>query len=188
VAVSAALPAASAAFVAAAATLAAPVSAQGPESAATVRREKASGFEVQFVNTPWRPDIFEAMESGGAGAELPRSWAFARLVASSFFAIDEKVVPPGHYAVVLNPKTGTLAMTLELRRAEGGSFFGEPAAMAPPPPGESVYKAPVVFSKTNDPVPVLDVTLARWGDAAALTVRYGNRKLAKVLVRASPDW
>jgi len=179
---------AAAAILAASAAVATSVAAaQGPEAGA-VRREKASGFEVQFVNTPWRPDVFEAMESGTTGAELPRSWAFARLAAGSFFAIDEKTVPPGQYALVLNPKMGSLPMTLELRRAEGGSFFGEPATMAPPPPGESVYKAPVVFSKTSDPVPALDVTLARYGDAAVLSIRYGNRKLVKALVRAAPDW
>jgi hypothetical protein len=186
------LVAATATILAASTVVATPTAAplapvQGPETGA-VRREKAQGFEVQFVNTPWRPDVFEAMESGGTGGELPRSWGFAHLAAGSYFAVDEKIVPPGQYAVVLNPKMGALPMTLELRRAEGGSSFGDPNAMAPPPPGESVYKAPVVFSKTSDPVPALDVTLARYGDAAVLTVRYGNRKMVKALVRAAPSW
>jgi hypothetical protein len=153
--------------------------AQAP--AGPLRTEKGSGFEVQFVGTPWRPDVFEAMESGVAGPEGQRSWAFARLVAGSYFAIDGKTVPPGRYALTLNPKTGSLAMTLELRRADARDFLVDPTA--PPPAGESVYKAPVEFATTHDPVPTLDLTLAAWRDGATLTIRYGNRKLTKDLVR-----
>jgi len=166
--------------------LAAVALAQAPATAPSIRKEKAAGFEVQFVGTPWRPDVFQAMESGGAGVEGQRSWALARLAAGSYFAIDGRIVPPGRYALTLNPKTGSLPMTLELRRADGRDFFGDPTTMAPPPPGESVYKSPAVFATTSDPVPALDVTLARWSDGVTLTIRYGNRKLAKDLVRAGP--
>jgi hypothetical protein len=166
--------------------LAAVAVAQAPATAPPIRKEKAAGFEVQFVSTPWRPDVFQAMESGGTGAEGQRSWGFARLVAGSFFAIDGRIVPPGRYALTLNPKTGSLPMTLELRRADGRDLSGDPTAMAPPPAGESVYKSPAVFATTGDPVPALDVTLARWSGGVTLTVRYGNRKLAKDLVRVEP--
>lgn len=162
--------------------LATPAFAQAPGG--PVRTEKVSGFEVQFVGTPWRPDVFHAMESGGAGGEVPRSWALARLVAGWYFAIDGKIVPPGRYALTLNPKTGDLPMTLELRRDDGREFLGDPTSTAPPPAGESVYKAPAAFATTSDPVPFLDVTLAGWRDGATLTIRYGNRKLAKDLARA----
>jgi hypothetical protein len=160
--------------------------AQGPRTGPSIHREKAPGVEVQFVNTPWRPDVFQAMESGGTAAEGPRSWAFARLIIQSYFAIDEKVVPAGHYALTLNPKMGDLPMTLELRRVDSREFFGDLAAMVPPPGGETAYKSPAVFATTSDPVPALDVTLARWSDGVTLTVRYGNRKLTKDLVRAGP--
>jgi hypothetical protein len=158
------------------------VFAQAPGG--SLRTEKAAGFEVQFAATPWRPDVFSGIEAGGTGGEGQRSWAFARLVAGWYFAIDGKIVPAGRYALTLNPKTGDLPMTLELRRDDGRDFLGNPTATAPPPAGESVYKAPVVFATTSDPVPFLDVTLAGWRDGATLTIRYGNRKLAKDLVRA----
>jgi hypothetical protein len=35
-------------------------------------------------------------------------------------------------------------------------------------------------------VPALDVTLAGWSDGVVLTIRYGNRKLTKELVRTGP--
>jgi hypothetical protein len=166
---------------------AAPVApAQDPPAPPPIRTEKASGFEVQFVGTPWRPDVFLAMESGGSDGERQRSWAFARLDAGWYFAIDGRMVPPGHYALTLNPKTGSLPMTLELRRADGSDFLGDPTTMPSPPAGESVYKAPAVFAATNDPVPVLDLTLARGGGGVTLTIRYGNRKLTKDLVRTEP--
>jgi hypothetical protein len=160
--------------------------AQAPAAAAAIRKEKASGVEAQFVGYPWRPDVFQTMESGGTAPEGQRSWAFARLATSSFFAIDGKVIPPGHYVLALTPKTGSLPMTLEVRRGEGREIFADPTTMTPPPPGETVYKAPATFATGAEPVPTLDLTLTGWSDGASLTVRYGDRKLTKDLVRAGP--
>jgi len=160
--------------------------AQGPPAGAPIRKEKTSWAEAEFVSTPWRPDIFEAMEGGGTKPEGQRSWAFARISTSSYFAIDGKMIPPGRYVLVLNPKAGSLPMTLELRRGPGRELFADPTAMAPPEGGETVYKAPVSFVPSDEPVPALDLTLAGWSDGVVLTIRYGNRKLAKELVRAGP--
>jgi len=149
-----------------------------------VQKEKASGAEAEFVNTPWRPDIFEAMETGGTTPQ--RAWAFARLSTSWYFAMDGTVIQPGRYVLVLTPKTGTLPMTLEVRRGPGRELFADPNAIAPPQGGETVYKAPAAFAPSDEPVPALDVTLAGWSDGVVLTIRYGNRKLAKELVRTGP--
>jgi len=166
--------------------LALPAAALAQATAPSVHREKASGIEAQFVNTPWRPDVFQTMESGGSAPEGRRAWAFARVATSSYFAIDGTVLPPGRYVLALTPKTGNLPMTLEFRRGDGREIFADVTAMAPPPGGETVYKAPAVFATGAEPVPALDVTLARWSDGVTLTVRYGNRKLTKDLVRAGP--
>lgn len=160
--------------------------AQVPAAGLSVHKEKASGIEAQFVNYPWRPEVFQTMESGGTAPEGQRSWAFARLATSSYFAIDGRVIPPGRYVLALTPKTGSLPMTLEVRRGEGREIFADLTAMAPPPGGETVYKAPAVFATGAEPVPALDVTLTGWNDGATLTVRYGTRKLTKDLVRAMP--
>jgi hypothetical protein len=159
---------------------------QAPAAGVPVRKEKARGAEVEFVNTPWRPDIFEAMETGGAAPEGQRSWAFARLATSSYLAMDGTMIPPGHYVLVLTPKTGGLPMTLEVRRGPGRELFADPNAMAPPEGGEMVCKAPVAFAPSAEPVPVLDVTLTGWRGGVSLTIRYGNRKLAKDLVETVP--
>ncbi len=58
--------------------------------------------------------------------------------------------------------------------------------MAPPPGGETIYKSPAVFAAGAEPVPALDVTLTGWKDGVTVTIRYGNRKLTKDLVRAIP--
>jgi hypothetical protein len=160
--------------------------AQAPAAGVPIRNEKARGAEVEFVNTPWRPDIFEAMETGGTAPEGQRSWAFARLATSSYFAMDGTVIPPGHYVLVLTPKTGGLPMTLEVRRGPGRELFVGPDAMAPPEGGEMVYKAPVAFAPSAEPMPVLDVTLTGWRGGVSLTIRYGNRKLTKDLVETTP--
>jgi hypothetical protein len=159
---------------------------QAPAPAPSVHKEKASGIEAQFVNYPWRPDVFQTMESGGTAPEGQRSWAFARLATSSYFAIDGTVIPPGRYVLALTPKTGSLPMTLEVRRGDGREIFADVTAMAPPPGGETVYKSPAVFATGAEPVPALDVTLAQWSDGVTLTVRYGNRKLTRTFVRAGP--
>jgi len=165
--------------------LAAPALAQVPAAGLSIRKEKVSGAEAEFVNYPWRPDVFQTMESGGTAPESQRSWAFARLATSSYFAIDGKVIPPGHYVLALTPKTGGLPMTLELRRGDGREIFSDVTVMAPPA-GEIVHKSPAAFVASPDLVPALGVTLTRWSDGIALTVRYGNRKLTKDLLQVMP--
>jgi len=85
---------------------------------------------------------------------------------------------------VLNPKTGALPMTLELRRVTGREFLVDPPAMAAPPPGETVYKRAAEFTSGGEMAPVLDLTVASWNEGSLLTVRWGNRKLVKELPRA----
>ncbi len=160
--------------------------AQVPGGGLSIHREKASGAEAEFVDYPWRPGVFETMESGGTAPEGQRSWAFARLATSSYFAIDGRVIPSGRYVLVLTPKTGSLPMTLEVRRGDGREIFADLTAMALPPSGEIVYKSPAAFVASAEPVPSLDVTLTGWSDGVALTIRYGNRKLTKDLIRAMP--
>jgi hypothetical protein len=158
-------------------------SPQAPPPAPAVHKEKASGVEVQFVNTPWRPAVFQALEEGGPEA---RSWAFARVLTQAAFTIDEKPVFPGHYVLVLNPRTGGLPMTLEMRRVDNRELFVDVNVMAAPPGGETVYKVPAAFAISTDPTPALDLTLAGWRDGVSLTIRYGNRRLAKDLIRTMP--
>jgi hypothetical protein len=159
---------------------------QVPGGGPSIHKDKAPGVEAEFVDYPWRPDVFGTMESGGTGPEGQRSWAFARLATSSYFAIDGTVIPPGRYVLVLTPKTGNLPMTLEVRQGAGREIFADLTAMPLPPSGEIVYKSPVVFVASAEPVPSLDVTLTGWSTGVALTVRYGNRKLTKDLIRAVP--
>jgi hypothetical protein len=157
--------------------------AQAP--AGPLHTERGQGLQVRFVPTPWRPDIFAAFVEGRSPA--PSSWAFARLELSSWFLFDDRRLPPGRYAMVLAPKTGTLPMTLELRRVDSREFFTDVAVMPPPPPGETVYKAPVTFAPSPEPAPVLDVTVASFGrDGAVLTVLYGDRRFVKELPRTEP--
>jgi hypothetical protein len=151
--------------------------------AVPIQRDKGPGLEVRFVSYPWRPDVFQGFEEGGAAV---RSWAFARLVVSSPFDLDGTRLYPGQYAMVLNPKTGALPMTLELRRVGGSEFLVDPPAMAPPPGGETVYKRPAEFTPNAEPAPALDLTIASWGEGSVLTIRYGNRKLVKELPREAP--
>jgi hypothetical protein len=162
-----------------------PTAARPGPPAGPVQTERGHGLQVKFLATPWKPDVFAAFAEGASPA--PASWAFARLELSDWFQLDDRRVAPGKYAMVLAPKAGTLPMTLELRRVDGREFFADPTALTPPPPGETVYKEPVTFGPSREPVPVLDVTLASYGsDGAVLTIRYGDRQLVKELPRTEP--
>lgn len=157
--------------------------AQPPGGA--IQRERGQGLEVRFVAYPWRPDIFAAFEEGRS--PTPASWAFARLVLQGTFRLGDHRLYPGHYAMVLAPKTGTLPMTLELRRIDGREFFADPTVRPAPPAGETVYKAPVTFTPGGEPSPVLDLTVVSYRDeGAVLTIRYGDRRLVKELLPAAP--
>jgi hypothetical protein len=150
-----------------------------------VQHEKGQGVDADFVAYPWRPDVFAAFEEGRSPA--PPSWAFARLGLSAEFLLGDRRLAPGHYAMVLAPKVGTLPMTLELRRIGGHEeLFGDPTAMPSPPPGETAWKGPATFTPEAEPVPVLDLTIASYSEGAVLTIRYGNRRLALELTRTEP--
>jgi hypothetical protein len=166
--------------------LALPSAAVAQAPGRSIHKDKVSGAEVEFVDHPWRPDVFAAFESGETRPGGKRAWAFARLTTSWYLSIGGTVLLPGRYVLVLTPKTGELPMTLELRRGEGREIFADLTAMATPAGGETVYKSPASFATGTEPVPVLDITLAGWSDGVALTVRYGNRKLTKELARVVP--
>jgi len=152
----------------------------------SIRKDKVAGAEVEFVDHPWRPDVFAAFESGGTASEGQRAWALARLTTSWYLGIDRTLLLPGRYVLVLTPKAGDLPMSLELRRGDGREIFADLSVMSPPVGGETVYKSAATFATGPDPVPALDITLAGWNDGIVLTVRYGNRKLTRELARAAP--
>lgn len=166
--------------------LAVPTVAVAQAPGREIRKDKVAGAEVEFVDHPWRPDVFAVLESGEAMPGGKRAWAFARLTTSWFLSIGGTVLMPGRYVLVLTPKTGDLPMTLELRRGDGREVFADLTAMATPVGGETVYKSPANFAAGSEPVPTLDITLAGWSDGIALTVRYGNRKLTRELGRVVP--
>jgi hypothetical protein len=161
------------------------IAALAQAQAGAVQRDKGQDVEVRFVAYPWRPDIFASFEEGRS--PTPPSWAFARLVLQGTFLLGDHRLYPGHHAMILAPKTGTLPMTLELRRIDGREFFADPAVMASPPAGETVYRAPAKFAPGAEPSPVLDLTIASYrGEGSVLTIRYGHRRLALELVRTEP--
>jgi len=166
--------------------LAASSVAHAEAPARSIHKDRVSGAEVEFVDHPWRPDVFAAFESGEGAPEGKRAWAFARLTTSWFLGVDGVLVAPGRYVLVLTAKTGDLPMSLELRRGDGREIFADLDVMATPVGGETVCKSAAAFVAGKDPVPALDITLAGWNDGIVLTVRYGNRKLTKELARAAP--
>jgi len=99
------------------------------------------GTEAEFVNYPGG----RTSSRHGVGRDGPRgqrSWAFARLSTSSYR--DRRDGDSSAVLLVLTPKTGSLPMTLEVRRGDGREIFATSRHGAAAD-GESVYKSPAAF-------------------------------------------
>src|SRR4029453_2288749 len=99
--------------------LALPAVAAAQAPGRSIHKDKVSGAEVEFVDHPWRPDVFAAFESGETGPGGKRPWAFARLTTSWYLSIGGTVLLPGRYVLVLTPKQGDLPMIVRARAGAG---------------------------------------------------------------------
>jgi hypothetical protein len=69
---------------------------------------------------------------------------------------------------------------VEMRRVDMRDVYPSQNAMAPLPPGETMYKGPARFETASPLAERLDVQLNEADGGAILTLRYGDRRLAEV--------
>jgi hypothetical protein len=74
-------------------------------------------------------------------------------------------------------------MQIEMRRVDMREVYPDVNAIAPAPKGETIYKGPARFAQASPEASRFDVALAEGDGTIALTLRYGNRKLALTFVR-----
>lgn len=142
------------------------------------------GIEMRFVDFHWQPALFEAMEKGGSSIpEAQRNWVLARIITTVPLSIGDTKVPVGNYALALWPNLDGKGMAIELRSVDMRELYPNVNAIAPAPPGDTVYKAPAKFEPLSPAAPRLDLALADNAGKVALTVRYGNRRLALTFTR-----
>jgi hypothetical protein len=168
------------------ALLAFAVAAQTPmpfASDLSVHNSKLPGVEMRFVDFHWQPALFEAMEKGGSAIpEAQRNWVLARLITDVPLTIEGTKLPAGNYAVALWPNLDGKGMGIEVRRVDMREVYPN-NAVAPAPAGKTVYKAAAKFEPLSPLAERLDVGLADDAGKVALTVHYGNRRLALTLAR-----
>ena len=133
----------------------------------------------------WQPAFFEAMEKGsGAIPEATRNWVIARVILNSRpMTFGTARLPVGNYGLVLWPNLDGKGMAIEMRRIDMREVYPDVNAIAPAPPGETLYKGPAKFETTSPLAPRFDATLDPGEGTVTLTIRYGDRRLVLPFVR-----
>lgn len=145
-----------------------------------IHHSEAGGVTVRFLNIPWGPQTFSAMEHPGDGFYSDRTWPFARLESEVAVSIGEAELPAGNYALVFHPNKGQ-GMVLEAVKIAPGEFLQAGNIMTKTPEGESAYKSLAIFELVEETLPALDVSLTAGETGIALRVAYGNRRLQRTL-------
>ena len=174
------------AAIAAMVVLGVPVAGQEapPNAPKFIKFAKAPGVEVRYLDFRWDEEAFTALEQGGSHPAAQRSWVLARVMLQTEpLKWNGKTIPVGPVILVLNPRKGSAAATLELRYIDMREVFVDMNVIAEPPEGETYQKAPANFGTVDSVAPLLDVTVAEKGNGYDLSVHYGNRKATITLTR-----
>lgn len=162
-------------------------SAVGPPArrpAITIHEASAPGVRVLFLNLPWGPETFAAMERAGEGYYNRRSWPFARMETSKPLRIGETALPAGNYALVFHPNTPEdEGISFEVRKIAPEEFLQAGNVMTRTPEGETLWREPVAFDTTEQTVPTLEIEVLPEASAVRLLIHYGNRATQTVFAR-----
>jgi len=162
---------------------AAPAAEEAPaKPAIKIQSADAPGVKVFYLNAPWGPNTFAAMEKPGEGFYNKRTWPFARLETSRAISIGGTSVPAGNYAMVFVPNTTEdKGMSIELRKLSVPEFLQPGNVMTPTPEGPTVFHEAARFERTDTTEPALKIDLAPHMAGTKLVVRYGDRRLVRDL-------
>ncbi len=161
---------------------AAPAEPAPRKPAITIQSASAPGVKVFYLNAPWGPNTFAAMERPGDGFYNSRTWPFARLETTRAISFKGTSVPAGNYALVFIPNSpDDKGMSVELRRLSVSEFLQPGNVMAPTPEGPTVWREPARFERAETTEPALRIDLAPHMTGAKLVVRYGDRRLERDL-------
>jgi hypothetical protein len=158
-------------------------SAVGPPPtgpAITIHTAEAPGVQIFYLNIPWGPETFAAMERPGEGCHNRRSWPFARMETTKALRIEKTRLPAGNYALVFHPNTPKdEGMSLEVRKIAPGEFLQAGNVMTRTPEGETLWQAPVAFDTAQQRVAALEIEVQPAAKGVTLAVRYGDRRTGK---------
>jgi hypothetical protein len=148
----------------------------------TIQTATAPGLTVSYLTAPWGPLTFAAMERAQEGFYNRRTWPFARLESTRALSVNGTALPPGNYALVFHPNTPDNAgMGLEIRKIAPGEFLQTGNVMTATPEGETVWQGRIHFDAVDTTEPALRVELKAEAKATRLVVRYGDRRLERLL-------
>lgn len=150
----------------------------------TIHTADAAGVQVFFMNLPWGPETFAAMERPSEGFYNRRTWPFARMETTAALRVGDTALPAGNYALVFHPNTPDDAgMSLEVKKIPPGEFLQPGNVMTRTPEGETLWQGPAKFETAEKTVPALEVGVLSEDQAVKIDVRYGNRTTQAVFNR-----
>jgi hypothetical protein len=142
----------------------------------------AADVKVRYLDFKWDEEAFAALEEGGGAPAATRSWALARILTPRPLEVDGKPVTGGSL-LILNPASGDTPMTLEIRVVDMRDVIKAGNVIAEPPPGKTVYKAPVDFETVDEVADRLTLDLKEADGTFTLSIHYGNRLATLVATR-----
>jgi hypothetical protein len=149
--------------------------------AITIHSIEAPGVQFFYLDLPWGPETFAAMERPGEGYYNRRSWPFARMETTKPLRIGETTLPEGNFALVFHPNTPTNeGMSFEVRKVAPGEFLQRGNVMTRTPEGETLWRGPVTFETAESTVGALEIGVVPEANGVRLDVRYGNRGMQQV--------
>jgi len=159
--------------------LAAPQTPTAPARDLFMHTERLPGIELRWVDYHWQPALFRAMETGkGDEPKARRNWVFARLVLQTkTMTIGGKLLGIGNYGVLLWPNLEGKGMEVEVRYVDMREVYPRLDAMAPCPPGRTMYRGPATLEPLTPLAERLSVALAEEEGGVTITLLYGDRRL-----------
>jgi hypothetical protein len=140
--------------------------------------------QVFYLNLPWGPETFAAMERPSEGYYNRRSWPFARMETAEPLKIGETALPAGNFALVFHPNTPKdEGMSFEVRKIPPGEFLQQGNVMTRTPQGETLWRGLVTFETAESTVRTLEIGVAPEASGVRLKVRYGNREMQQAFER-----
>lgn len=157
----------------------APQTPTAPARDLFMHTERLPGIELRWVDYHWHPALFQAMETGkGDDPRAKRNWVFARLVLQTkTMTVGGKLLGIGNYGVVLWPNLEGKGMEVEVRYVDMREVYPRLDAMAPCPPGRTMYRGPVTLEPLDPVAERMSVSLAEEGGGVTITLLYGNRRV-----------
>lgn len=162
------------------------------QTASTDYGDQKGAVEVRYLDLPWGATTFGYIETGldarNGGYYSGRTWPIAHLRLTVPAVYDGKELAPGDYAFIITPRNAktntdmTLALAAFKPEAEGGTFLKAGDVFVETPKDARIVSSKTIkFTKGEEVVDQLHISVARQGRDVDIKLHYGDRALTERL-------